>query len=441
MQYSAKINEFLETICEQIRWKKAHNMVCEEIRNHIIDQKNAFINEGIDEETALDKAIKEMGDPVLIGTELDRTHRPKTEWKIILLTGIMILLGFTIRFIASSEPHTPLLLERSLITTLIGIVFMVTLYFTDFTIIGRYPKTIFIGITIISMVSMVLSPVVRGKHAYVQFIMILFPTVMSGIIYNMRTKGYLGIILSGAFFIIPVFIGFMIPSISVVVLIFSSFLILITMAIIKGWFNVNKLYGMLLVSIPTIVIGGIGFIKLMFYSYRRERLLNIINPLRDPLGHGYIGAKMRDMLAGAKFIGRGTLEINSYMIPEINTNYILTYLIHRLGWLSFIVVMGVIFLFIFRSFKICYKQKSILGKLVSTAVLITFTMEVVFYTISNLGFPITNYVLPFISYSGMATIVNMSLIGIMLSVFKSGYIVKDSFISKNDEMGLERDKL
>jgi len=121
------------------------------------------------------------------------------------------------------------------------------------------------------------------------------------------------------------------------------------------------------------------------------------------------------------------------MIPEINTNYILTYLIHRLGWLSFIVVMGIIFLFIIRSFKLCYKQKSILGRLVSTAVVLTFTMEVLFYTISNLGLSITNYALPFISYSGMATIINMTLIGIMLSVFKSGDVVKDNLLlQKND---------
>ncbi|WP_313758938.1 FtsW/RodA/SpoVE family cell cycle protein [Tissierella sp.] len=433
MQYSAKINEFLETVCEQIRWKKAHNMVCEEIRNHIIDQKNAFVDEGIDEEIAMDKSIKEMGDPVLIGTELDRTHRPKTEWNIILLTGIMILLGFAIRFLASSEPHTPFMLERSLMTTLIGIACMVTLYFIDFTIIGRYPKSIFIGLTILTIISIFLSPVIRGKHAYVQFIMILFPTVMSGIIYNMRNKGYLGIILSGALFIIPVFIGFMIPSISVVVLISLPFLILITMAIIKGWFNVKKIYGILLIYISTISVVAIGFLKLMSYSYRRERLLNIINPLRDPLGYGYTGAKMRDMLSNAKLIGRGTLEINPYMIPEINTNYILTYLIHRLGWLSFIVVMGIIFLFIIRSFKLCYKQKSILGRLVSTAVVLTFTMEVLFYTISNLGLSITNYALPFISYSGMATIINMTLIGIMLSVFKSGDVVKDNLLlQKND---------
>lgn len=429
MQYSAKIHEFLAIVCEQIRWKKAHNIICEEIKNHILDQKNAFMKEGIDEEIAMEKAIKEMGDPVLIGTELDRTHRPKMKWNILLLTGIMIVLGFGIRYLASLEPDTPFMLEKSLVTTLIGVVCMIIAYFIDFTFIGRYPKSIFAGLTILSVVSMLLSPVIRGRHLYVQFILIVFPTIMAGIIYNMRSKGYLGIILSGAFFIIPIFIGFMIPNMSVVVLVSLCFLIIITMAIINGWFDVKKLYGMLLVYIPTFSIAIIGFIRSISYNYKLERFLNIINPINDPLGSGYISGRMREILAGAKFIGKGSLGSNTHMIPGINTDYILTYLIHRLGWLSFVIVIGIIFFFILHSFRLCFKQKSILGKLVSTAVLITFTMEVIFYTITNLGLPIMGFLtLPFISYSGASTIVNMTLIGIMLSVFKSGDIVKDSLI-------------
>lgn len=68
------------------------------------------------------------------------------------------------------------------------------------------------------------------------------------------------------------------------------------------------------------------------------------------------------------------------------------------------------------------------------AVLVTFTMEVILYVITNLGLPIMgSLTLPFISYSGMSTIVNMTLIGIMLSVFKSGDIVKDSLLLPNNE--------
>lgn len=433
MQYSPKIDEFLITVCEQIRWKKAHNIVTEEIRNHIIDQQNAYINENLNEESALDMALKEMGDPVVIGTELDRTHRPKTEWSIFLLTSIMIIAGFVIRYIASFEPNTSFMFERSLLTTAVGIVCMLIAYFVDFTILGRFSKSIFIGTIIFTFLSMIITSPYGRSRIFIFFdssyILILLPTIFAGIIYNMRTKGYLGIILSGTLFTIPLLIGYRF-SFTLFALLFASFLILLTFAILKGYFNVNKLYGSLLIYIPSLLMTILALITLGYHSYSRERLLNIFNPLRDPMGYGYIGAKMRDMILNAKFVGQGTMKMNSAMIPGINTDYILTYLIHRLGWISFIAVLGIMLLFVINAFKLCNKQKSILGKLVSMGVLTTFIMEVILYLISNLGISVGNYSLPFISYGGMSTIINMTLIGIMLSVFRTGDVVKDRHLEK-----------
>ena len=86
MEQSNKLEGYLKTVCQQIRWKKAHGVISEELENHIIDQKNAFVSEGFTEENAMDKAIEEMGDPIVVGSELDRTHKPKPEWCIISLT-------------------------------------------------------------------------------------------------------------------------------------------------------------------------------------------------------------------------------------------------------------------------------------------------------------------------------------------------------------------
>ena len=57
MQQHIKIKQYLETICDQIRYKKIHIDICEEIENHITDQKEAFKTQGIDDETATLKAI------------------------------------------------------------------------------------------------------------------------------------------------------------------------------------------------------------------------------------------------------------------------------------------------------------------------------------------------------------------------------------------------
>lgn len=71
LESSNKIKEYLNEVCDQVRWKKSHEIISEEIECHIIDQKNAFISQGLDNKTAIDKAILEMGDPVDVGTEVD----------------------------------------------------------------------------------------------------------------------------------------------------------------------------------------------------------------------------------------------------------------------------------------------------------------------------------------------------------------------------------
>jgi hypothetical protein len=59
-------------------------------------------------------------------------------------------------------------------------------------------------------------------------------------------------------------------------------------------------------------------------------------------------------------------------------------------------------------------------------------MQVIVYVCFNLGFQlIATISLPLISYGGSSTIINMSLIGLMLSVFRTGDLVTDKSITSN----------
>jgi len=93
MEQPSKITEYLEAVRQQIRWKKAQSSALEEINNHITDQKNAFVSDGLNEEEATDKAIVEMGDPIVVGEQLDRAHRPKLIDIGTIILGIFLVLG------------------------------------------------------------------------------------------------------------------------------------------------------------------------------------------------------------------------------------------------------------------------------------------------------------------------------------------------------------
>jgi len=424
-----KISEYLDAVCGQIRWRKAHNEVAAELRAHIEDQRAAYLADGYDEEAATEMAITEMGDPLLVGSELDRTHRPKVEWSIIALTSIALSLGLALKIYISSAADTPWLSSSIIISTTLGIGCLATAFMLDFTIIGRYPKVIYWGLAAVTVGVTLLSPPVNGRHLYGQYPLLFFPLAVAGIIYDLRGRGYPGIILSLAACAVPALLGLIVPSLANVVLCSLACLGLLTFAVVNGFFKVNKRNALLLVHIPTVIVtAGSAFMFIAGSPYRLQRFLTAFNPALDPLGAGYIGTIIRDMLAGARVFGPGDLtDIYGNLLPNVlYTDYLLTYLVHRLGWAALVVIMGVLLVFLVRAGSICLRQKSVMGKLTAAAVLATLAMQTVLYAANNF-FPLfASLPLPLISYGGTATVIDMLLIGVMLSVFKTGDLANDS---------------
>ena len=48
-------------------------------------------------EEAEKNAVTDMGDPVEVGISLDRIHKPKIAWKLLVIVGILSLLGILIQ--------------------------------------------------------------------------------------------------------------------------------------------------------------------------------------------------------------------------------------------------------------------------------------------------------------------------------------------------------
>lgn len=430
MQPFEKIQQYSKAVCDQIRWQKAHPVISEEIENHLFDQRDAYIADGCDEMDATNNAIAQMGDPITVGTQLDRTHRPKPQWRMLLLTTVLLFIGLFIRMFIINDGDKPWLLGNQLIASVIGLVLMAAAYFSDFTLIGKYPKTTFFMIIAISAAVLMLSPIINGRVFYAGFMPLLFPLGLSAIIYATRNRGYWGILLCGISFILLACLAYLVPTISGLLLIAFSGLIMLCIAIAEDWFKIKKLYGYLLVFVTTAAALFLAVVGVPARGHMLTRLLSAINPSIDPTGTGYIGTVTRALLNGSKLFGRGDMPAAYAMLvfpePNINTDYLLTYLIFNIGWIAFILIMSVLLIFIVKGFVLCYRQKSGLGLFVSMSVMLTFTMQVMGYVLANLGFQFSAPIsLPLISYGNVATIINLTLIGLMLSVFRTGHIVKD----------------
>ncbi len=434
-----KIKEYVDTICGQIRWKSARNRIFEEMTNHIVDGRDSFMAQGLDENGATEKAISETGDAETIGTQLDRIHRPKPQWSMFAATAVLLILGLLVRLFVFNDEDRFGLLSVRLACTGLGIVGMIAAYFIDFTIIGKYPKIIYFGIISISLAVLFCSPIVNGRSFYGQYIVLLFPLAFVAIIFATRNKGYLGIILCGLAFALLGFIALYMPSISGFLHFVVTGAVLLGIAIYKKWFGSKRINSFLLMSAPFALLAIIFLMSMT--PYRWDRLAVAINPALDPNGAGYMSVMVRELLKGATLFGQGIIP-SEYVVRITEphsffyTDLLLTALISLLGWVTFAVIVGALLFFMAKGFKRCFKQKSNLGLFVSAAIMMTFSLQVVSYVAFNLGFLFTSPIsLPLISHGNTATIINLVLIGFMSSVFRTGDIMADgkmsSFIKKN----------
>lgn len=82
---------------EQVRWRRARPALAQELRTHLLDQRDACLAQGMSQTEAEAESLRQMGDPVEVGTQLDRVHRPAPQWGMLALVGLLLCSGFFIQ--------------------------------------------------------------------------------------------------------------------------------------------------------------------------------------------------------------------------------------------------------------------------------------------------------------------------------------------------------
>lgn len=449
MNSSEQFNHYAEKVCEQIRWKKAHGMVAKEIENHLLDQKNAYMDMGDSESTAEEKALLQMGDPVTVGAALDGTHKPAPQWGMIGLVMVLYLLGAIIQFLFLKNALIDTDFQGVSMNTLIiflpislAIFFMA--YFLDFSFFGKFPYLLPVALLIANILGYFFGIKHIGGYLHIQTgiwignifispatLSLIFPLAFCGLFYHLRDKGNWGYFLGGlvaAFFCLQLVLWH--TASGLFLFLFAAGMLMV-FAAKQNWFG-DRTRRLLLLFI---LVAAIAFVLIMvsnpYYHARFIDLTAKMHPETDPNGTGYLSLLLRDMLEHSVVIGKGISMdlLSSYgdvFMTEFRSAYLLTYLTYQYGWAVSIGLVLLLAVFLILGFRKCLKQKSILGQMVSLSILCTFTAEVLIYVITNLGYPLLAPIsLPFLSYGVNGLLINMFLAGILLSVFRTGEVYQD----------------
>ena len=143
------MEKYLQAVLEQIRCKKVHPYIREELMGHIQDQIEDNRKSGMSEKEAEEAAVRDMGDPVEIGVEFDRIHRPQIAWKMLIVIGVISVLGILVHFFITRQIADSNLWDSSVsgssryaLHVLIGLALMFVVYRIDYTYLAKYAKVI-----------------------------------------------------------------------------------------------------------------------------------------------------------------------------------------------------------------------------------------------------------------------------------------------------------
>lgn len=438
--------EYLKTVTDQMRCKRARAAVQEEMDQHIEDQTEAFLMEGLDRENAVCEAVKEMGDPVEVGIAMDRIHRPKMAWGMIGLIAVLSLAGFILQALMQTKVEEAYFLpggsEKQLVLLAVGLFLMTGVCYLDYTRIGKYAREITVllwgcfiggivlfGAEINGAVSWIALPYLPSFN--VTLGVFLFVPLYAGVLCAYRGQGYAALV-KGILWMLPS-LGFVLtrPNVAGTVILFFSFAIVLTVAVARDWFRVKK--GAVLTALWGVIIllpvGGILYF-LQAPGYQGERVRAIFGMVEGK-GFPYQAETMRTVLSGSHLIGAsGALNqtgVDTALLTDTSSNMLICAIAYYGILVALAVIAAMTFLFL-RFLKISLRQKNQLGMLMGTGCCAVFLLQMTVYAVYNLG--ILNWSIrcycPFLTYGGSGVLVAYIMLGLLLSICRYQNVVEDT---------------
>lgn len=437
-----RMEEYLDVVTEQIRCTKARELVIGELRDHIMDQAEAYEAEGMFEEEAMEKAVRDMGDPVETGVSLDRIHRPQIEAGILAAVGIISLASIALHAVlgAFSQEIDGVgygYLEHHIMYVLLGYAVMLLVYRLDYTILSRFARpmaAVFLGIVLVG--TRFFGITINGAQIYIMLgpislfmpmVMVLYVPVFGGILYGYRGTGWKGLGKILLWALVPTWLTFHIPAFSQGVVLWATFVVLIGIAVWKGWYQVNRAAALSVLSVmftaPLLIFLGAGALGRL-PGYQLARIQAFLTNSPD---NNYLAVQMRKLLVGSRLVGgnpEGITELVKF--PGYNSDYIFVSLISAYGILAGVLAAALMLFLILKVFRVSFRQKNQLGMILGCGCGVVFLFQMGISVGMNLGLlPTTAAILPFFSAGGTGIVVSYALLGLVLSVYRYKNILPD----------------
>lgn len=412
--------EYLEILAEQIRYKKALPMIEKELEDHMEDQKKDFLASGMTEKEAEAAAVMEMGDPVAVGVDMDRIHRPKMAWGLILLTGALYLAGMIFRYLLYDRSGLGIYIANSWVYYVLAFVVMIGVCYVDYSRIGEKARELTVGLFLILMAGIWFGgTVVNGSVGWisvggmmilnVRVLVYLFLPLYGAILYRYRGQGYE---------VIWKAIVWMLPAVVVV-------------------FYANSLMLALLLCVFSMVIFLLlyaGMVWKFGAVYQKERLQMLLPPYGEEISA--VMEPLRSAAANSHMVGSSAQAMKGLEMYG-DRDFLFTYILSFCGILTAVLFISLIAVLLFYLLKHTLRQRKQAGRIMGLGCTVVLVGRLVIYLLGNLGLqPYGDGYCPFLSTGGSSAVVTGILLGLLFSIYRYQNIAKEPKKSRTKQICL-----
>ena len=460
-QNAGSIREYLDAVGEQIENPHARCAIRREIGNHIEEQTEDYLREGMTPLTAARKAVRQMGDPVETGRELNRIHRPQFPVVLFAITVALTLFGIIMQGILFSHMETTgteNYLRNTILYNGIGLLLILGLLYGNYMKLIRFSYGLAALFIVAGLASGILGPHIgsssyHDRYEWIYRLWMLFPVLYAMLLYRMRNLSWKAILILNAVYLVMV--PLLSQDITCAVGRMEAFLLataVLFLAIGRGILSGKKrtLYltaaGLpaagLLFFLVRIVVGG-------FQTFHMQRIQNIILRLLGKGDVNYVAQNIQREQQGISLLGGGRISETLLFTSDKNTGgwflsqeSCTTYIIHSIFlWFGMIaggLVIVALFVFALYALRISLRQSNRAAMLLGSVCSLSILLRIFNAVLVNFGFGIYDTVsLPFLAYGLGNCLVNSLMVGVILCVFRNSNVMMGDLPEKNNQKMVE----
>lgn len=288
-----QIAAYLDAVCAQVQHAETHAEIRLEMAGHLADRTQAGLDAGLPEADAVAQAIQFSGDPIMVGRQLNQAHQPRTDWKLLGTTLLLVLLGIWAMYAIEVSGSSPLvgfnLFARKLIWSAVGLVVAFAATILDYRLLRRLAWPL-LAATLLGMFWVgTLGPRANGQAQWLSLAPLVLAPALAGIFATWDWRAPRAWLKGLGLLLMPL-LALVIGSSLFTVLECGVLFWVIAVASRPSWRQALPMAATSVLLASTTVLQR---------PHLRNRLLGWLHPQSDPLGMNYAAVRSLESLRQA----------------------------------------------------------------------------------------------------------------------------------------------